>query len=298
MKGRKVALVGSLDDGSDACTDEALKKVVETNKDKLFQSAYKLTDGDKSVYYLSQFVDPNIPSALSEADRKTYSKFVEKKAGAKGKFESEVAGTTGLECELITGQDVGTKDKVEAACANDDRCAGYYTSTTAGLGPVMAMAARGKCTLSWMKLADQPTETDVCTKFMGDKLWWTYDDSCFPGCQQDGGRSKTHFCWDKCDKGFGKCSTCPASKTCVPVTEDTCPAGWILERNDAAYPSGVCRPVCQDTTNTRRTDGRESDGYCKEKDRDCIKGYDYGSYDGNYYCKPKASKIREAYYKT
>ena len=248
-----MAIVGQFDDGSDACTDEAVKNAIETNKDKaLFQSVYKLQNDatDTSVYYLSQFVDSKIPAAIREPDRLSYNKFVEKKPGAKGKFETEVAVTAGLECELITAVDVSTKDKVEAACANDDRCAGYYTSSTTGLKPVMAMAARGQCTLSWMTLpkADQPTETDSCTKFLGDKAWaakegnWCYPKQCGYDDQSWGGLCKD----DNCPAGWGKCDNCGyyKNKVCRPRTEDVCPVGWTLDRTDGDFSGGVCKPVC------------------------------------------------------
>ena len=304
VKGRKVVLVGSLANGSDACTDASVQRVVAANKDKLFQSAYKMKseDTDTSIYYLSQFVNSNIPAALTESDRLSYTKFVGKKAG--NLFESEVAVTSGLECELITGADLSTKDKVEAACANDDRCAGYYTSGTAGLNPVMALAKRGSCTLSWMKLpsADLPTEADVCTKFFGDKAWAKgHNDWCYPNnCGGSGWRTKTGLCKD-CPPGWGKCNSCGASGTCVPLTEDTCPVGWTLQRGDAAYPGGVCRPVCQQTTT-----GRESDGYCNEKDGDCADGYGtsyygQGSIDAmpyTYFCKPGSGYVKGKFYAT
>lgn len=249
VRGRKVSLVGQLYDGSDACTDEAVKKVVERNKDKLFQSAYKMESQDgASIYYLSQFVDSKIPAALSEPDRLSYKKLVGKTPGQKGNFEGAADAPGGLQCELITGQDVSTKDKVETVCSNDDRCVGYYTSSTTGLNPVMAMAANGGCTLSWMKLpsADQPTETDVCKKFMGDKAWAQKEEGwCFPNqCNYDS-QAWGGLCKD-CPAGWGKCSNCSGykNKVCFPLTEDTCPVGWRLDRTDGDFPGGVCKPVC------------------------------------------------------
>jgi hypothetical protein len=306
VRGRKVSLVGQLDDGSDACTDEAVKKVVERNKDKLFQSAYKMESQDgASIYYLSQFVDSKIPAALSEPDRLSYKKFVGKTPGQKGNFEGAADAPGGLQCELITGQDVSTKDKVETVCSNDDRCVGYYTSSTTGFSPVMAMAANGGCTLSWMKLpsADQPTETDVCTKFMGDKEWHSETAHCAPkGCDSDA-RTNAGYCWKynpNCAAGFGRCKDCAVWNPCVPVTEEKCPVGWILERTNE-YPSGVCKPACHKSATSR-----EFEGYC-EVDRShwestnppCVDGYDV-AYTANrtYCCRPNAAALKKKYYQS
>lgn len=310
VKGRKVALVGSFVDGSDACTDASVQRVVAANKDKLFQSVYKMRseDTDTSVYYLSQFVDHALPAALTDADRLSYKTFVEKKAG-KGQFESAVAVTTGLECELITGADLSTKEKVETACANDDRCAGYYTSGTAGLHPVMALASRGNCTLSWMKLAsaDLPTETDVCRKFLGDTAWaQKHNGWCFPNACDHSSSTWGGMCKD-CPPGWGKCDNCTAKATCVPLTEDTCPVGWALYRGDSDYPGGVCKPVCDGPGQKGAV--REWDGFCAdytEANLSCADGYGksyhgtvgYNSAPWINYCRPGSGAIKAKYYKT
>jgi hypothetical protein len=175
-------------------------------------------------------------------------------------------------------------------CRGDERCAGYYKSSTRE--PVLAMAGPGKCTLWWTKLptADQPQEADVCRKFLGDKLWKTDGEGfCVHDCTGD--RTKTVFC-KTCSKGFARCGTC--AETCAPITEDTCPTGWTLEGD------GVCRPTCNDTL------GREADGNCREHNGNCITGYSWGRYGQGplntwpwtYYCKPNAGLIKNAYYKT
>ena len=103
-----------------------------------------------------------------------------------------------------------------------------------------------------------------------------------------------------CPSGWGKCPNCPAKNTCRPLTEDACPTGWTLHRDDAAYPGGlVCKPECQ---KPQGKPGRESDGYCYELNTDCAEGYDT-TYDGpagsrTYYCRPKEYKIKDKYYKT
>ena len=295
-------LVGKLEDGSDACTDAAVAKVAQEKPNAIFQSAYKMTN-DKtgtSVYYLSQFVDHAIPSALSEADRLSYTKFVRKKESRE--YEAEV-NAPGLECELLTGQAPSTITQAEEACANDDRCVGYYKSTKAGLAPVMAMAAPGNCALRWMKLADS-TEPDVCTKFFGDKAWITgggdHAGWCVPaGCDMDA-RTGTGMCGPyshNCPSGWGKCPSCDAKETCRPLTEDTCPAGWVLDRTDAAYPNGlVCKPECQQTAT-----GRVPDGLCNQYNDTCADLYGTSRYGWGVslrgFCKPHANSIKEAHYK-
>jgi hypothetical protein len=283
VKGRKAVLVGS--GWSDACTDAAEKQAREDNPSALFQSAYKMTSDDKSVYYLSQFVDVNLPAALSEADRKSYTKYVAKSGST---FASPVDTARGLECELLVRPAPSTEGEARSACLADARCAGYYKSSTRE--PVLAMAGPGKCTLWWTKLptADQPQEADVCRKFLGDKLWKTDGEGfCVPECTAD--RTNTDFC-TRCDRGWGKSGTNHASNTCVPVKEETCPTGWELG-TDGNYPNGVCRPKCKDTL------GREEDGYCGEHKGNCIPGYTAKKYDRHYYCKPNAGLIKNEYYK-
>lgn len=96
-------------------------------------------------------------------------------------------------------------------------------------------------------------------------------------------------------------STSAATGTCVPVTEDTCPTGWVLERN-SHYHAGVCRPKCSVATQ------REEDGFCKfdsGKGWTCDKdpGFSRDSYGignlglfqtgGTYYCRPSAARLKE-----
>lgn len=86
------------------------------------------------------------------------------------------------------------------------------------------------------------------------------------------------------------------------MTEDTCPAGWVLDRTDAAYSGGVCKPVCQQN---QRRPGREDDGFCNEEERDCADGYDTSYYGAGapdsgpftYFCRPGSSRIKDAFYK-
>ena len=286
VRGRKVAIVGT--GVEDACTDDARKKAL-SSKPNVFQSAYKLTNTEtgREVYYLSQFPRESTPAAMSEDDRKAYTKFVAKKAGAVAQPVQ-----TGLACELLTGTNP-TRSTVAGMCEADPRCVGYYTSDKEYLEPVMAMAPPGTCKVGWAKLpaADQPTETNACTKGMGDAFWFTNGDGfCIPTCPDEGGRTKTGLC-KVCTsmKGWGKSKT-TAHDTCVPVTEDTCPTGWVLERN-SHYPAGVCRPQCSVATQ------REEDGFCKF---DSVKQWrcenDHGvsmdSYDGNYYCRPSAARLK------
>jgi hypothetical protein len=284
---------------ADACTDDARQKALSSNqnikKTKVFQSAYKLTNTEngRAVYYVSQFPGSDTPAALPEEDRKAYTKFVAKAAGA---VPQPVQ--TGLACELLTGTNP-TKDTVAGMCAADGRCVGYYTSDKPYLEPVMAMAPPGNCKLDWAKLpaADQPTETDACTKGMGDAFWFTDNGFCVPTCPDEGGRTNTGLC-KVCTsmKGWGKSSS-TAKDTCVPMTEDTCPTGWVIERN-GDYPAGVCRPPCS-------TGGREEDGFCStacEKN----KGVSMDGYGGHWwpwpvqqwsgrtwYCRPSAAKLKE-----
>jgi hypothetical protein len=288
VKGRKVALVGK--SASGACTDASVGRVRDENPSALFQSAYKMTSGDSSVYYLSQFVDHEIPAALLDEDRNSYTTYVAKSANT---FASPVTAN-GLECELIVRPAPANESEARRMCLADERCSGYYKSGT--LEPVLAMAGPGKCALSWARLpaSEQPAEADWCAKFMGDRLWFTHNGSCEPICKQNHSRSPTGFCKGNCDPGFGKCASC-SSDTCHPVTEDACPVGWFVDRREPQWPKGVCRPFCQSETT-----GRETDGYCREKDGDCASGFGTASYGlwpmKTYYCKHGSGHIEADFY--
>ena len=303
IRGRKVAIVGT---AAEPCTDPARKTVLDA-KPNVYQSAYKLTNekNGREVYYLSQFSRVDAPAAMSEEDRKAYNKFVAKGAGS---VPQPIE--TGLECELLTGTKP-TSATVEAMCAADARCAGYYTSDKAyipRLEPVMAVAPPGSCLVRWAKLPEdeQPKEKDACKRYMGDAAWFTSNSFCVPTCPSDKtGRTHTGLCDRQCMPGWGMSNT-RATNTCVPMTEETCPTGWVLER-DGDYPSGVCRPKCTGTP------AREEDGFCRvDPDRGWSCGKDpgvvtssygvqdislfglisLGSYGGTYYCRPDAEKLK------
>jgi len=181
----------------------------------------------------------------------------------------------------------------------------------------MAMAARGKCTLSWMKLADQPTETDVCTKFLGDKAWTQKEDGwCFPNQCNYASQAWGGLCKD-CPSGWGKCSNCSGYKNqvCFPLTEDTCPVGWYLDRNDSDFSAGVCKPVC-DGPGQKGTERHPWTGFCSvpiqytsrtpgDDELSCEAGY-AKSYHGTvgwsslphvHFCRPASGAIKGKFYK-
>jgi hypothetical protein len=268
-------------------------------KPNVYHSAYKLKNekNGREVYYLSQFSRTDTPAAMSEEDRKAYTKFVAKGAGS---VPQPIQ--TGLECELLTGTNP-TSATVKGMCEADARCAGYYTSDKAYLEPVMAVAPPGSCLVSWTKLPgdEQPKETDACKRYMGDAAWFKEGSFCVPTCPSaQTGRTHTGLCKDQCMPGWGK-SNKTATSTCVPVTEETCPTGWVLERN-GNYPSGVCRPKCTGSPE------REEDGFCRENsDRGWTCGKDpgvmtssygvtdlgfIGRFGGTYYCRPHAEKLK------
>ena len=295
IRGRKVTIVGT---PAEPCTDPARKTVLDA-KPNVYHSAYKLKNekNGREVYYLSQFSRTDTPAAMSEEDRKAYSKFVAKGAGS---VPQPIE--TGLECELLTGTNP-TSATVKEMCEADARCAGYYTSDKAYLEPVMAVAPPGSCLVSWTKLPgdEQPKQTDACTRYMGDASWFKNNHFCVPTCPSDKtGRTNTGLCKDQCMPGWGK-SNKTATSTCVPVTEETCPTGWVLERN-GNYPSGVCRPKCTGSPE------REEDGFCRvNSDRGWSCGKDpgvmtdsygvtdlgfIGRFGGTHYCRPHAEKLK------
>jgi hypothetical protein len=134
---------------------------------------------------------PSGPKGPLEADRKSYTKYVAKSGTT---FLSPVAAQ-GLECELLVRPAPSTEGEAENMCRGDERCAGYYKSSTGD--PVLAMAGPGKCELWWKKLptADQPNEADVCKKFLGDSRWKTDGEGfCVPECTAD--RTNTDFLYE------------------------------------------------------------------------------------------------------
>ena len=251
-----------LEDGGPKAYKEGLGRTStiynENNTDKIFESAFRLTDTSRSsgggpagssgpngpngpVYYLSQFQDSKTPCAAN-VTRATYTTFVSK-SGAK-------KTVTGHECELIA--EAVTKDNVKDQCYVDPRCAGYYTSTSPYLPPVMAATEPGQCKVEWKLLptADRPTTTDKCKRDMGDLVWFSSGGKCVPTCPTDAFRaSDTGMCsvvvpHDSCIKNWGfryPYWTGPKGyRSCVPASEAACPIGWTYQAPNGEYPYGQC----------------------------------------------------------
>jgi len=311
IKGCKVDIVG------DPASDEMYKKMIAsqntlTQNQKGYESAFKVEDTarpNSAVYYLSQFhakPSESRPCAVSKETRAKYRTFAHKKKDIKGDhyFEKDKDPTTGHSCELITpaSANVKTIQDAEAECKKDARCAGYYTATTnekvpiANMRPVLASAAPSSCNVSWARLpaSDWPKTQDSCNRYMGDGVWYGIDGVCEPTCPGDKGRTWTGLCYsvsnnsttsDRCMDGWHLSSMNNAKYTCLPVTEKTCPIGWVLT-DDVNYPNtGVCKPVCHKGA----AQTREEDGYCHYDDSkgwQCLPGTGNRKYGSTDYCRP------------
>ncbi|NDC42478.1 MAG: hypothetical protein EBZ77_13180, partial [Chitinophagia bacterium] len=304
VKGCKATVVGtSLDPGSDEMYRAVLATrntptQVTTNRKGGFESAFKVedtTDPSKTVYYLSQFhTKPDkvqFPCAVSEKARKKYNDFYTKKRDGDTVYYEKYSNdlpTLGHACELITldSANVTKVTEAEAACSKDARCAGYYVATDqkgaelVGTRPVLASALPDSCTVSWARVpdTDMPKTTDLCNRYMGDGVW---DDdgsnNCQPICAGDKGRTNTNLCKsfandskssDRCLDGWILSNGGKANHTCLPVTEASCPIGWVLTEDDYYPGTGVCKPPCVKGA----AQEREEDGFCKE-DSDQSKGW-------------------------
>ena len=315
IKGCKVDIVG------EPASDEMYKKMTASQNTQIknqkgYESAFKVEDTarpNSAVYYLSQFhAKPNEsrPCAVSKTTRANYRTFTHKKKEIKGDhyFEKDKDPTTGHSCELITpaSANVKTIQDAEAECKKDARCAGYYTATTnekvpiANMRPVLASAAPGSCNVSWSRLpaSDLPKTQDLCARYMGDGVWFGEDGVCYPSCPGDGDRTHTGLCYsvsndsntsDRCMDGWNlstmKDGKYNAKYTCLPVTEQTCPIGWVLT-DDGNYPNtGVCKPVCHKGA----PQTHEEDGYCNYDDSkgwQCLPGTTNKKYGSTDYCRP------------
>jgi hypothetical protein len=316
VKGCKATVVGtSLDPGS----DEMYRAVLATRNTQAttngrggFESAFKVedtTDPSKTVYYLSQFhTKPDkvqFPCAVSEKARRKYNDFYAKKRDGDTvyyeKYNNDLP-TLGHACELITldSANVTKVTEAEAACSKDARCAGYYVATDqkgaelVGTRPVLASALPDSCTVSWARVpdTDMPKTTDLCNRFMGDGVWFTNSggDICYPTCPWDNGRTNTGLCKpssDRCLDGWILSDGNKAGNTCLPVTEASCPIGWVLTTDDNYPGTGVCRPPCVKGT----AQELEEDGFCKEdtdpsKGWGCLPGTKKDRYNRTDYCRP------------
>jgi hypothetical protein len=294
VKGCKVSIVGT---ERDRASDDAFKKVIgnynsrpAAQNGKGYESAFKVEDNTdpgnpNSVYYLSQFYskpnESNLPCAVSKQTREKYRKFYEKTTGP-DVYKQHKDTKDGHKCELITGESAklkpmeadGDHTNVRSMCSKDARCKGYYVAADIRgtedktMKPVLASAVPGSCKVYWSRLdeKDRPKTQDKCARYMGDGVWFKDGDVCYPTCPGNKGRHWTGLCYsvandsnsnDKCMDGWHLSSTSTEKYACVPVTEDACPIGWVLTA-DGNYPTtGVCRPPCLTTAQSR-----DPSGYC------------------------------------
>ena len=319
IKGCKVAVVGSI---KDPASNEVYTQVLDSNKasdNRIYESAFKVEDTanpEATVYYLSQFPDSKLPCAASQDDRAKYKKFFKRGIDAGGRFvyDANADPATGHACELIRGRgaEEPTNRNVERLCSAEPRCAGYYMPTDANnqpmssdssakFRPILASASPETCKVSWARLpiADLPKTADLCTRYMGDGVWFTAGDNknnCVPSCIENGkGRRWTDLCTstsnsgaDSCLDGWQLSTTSTAAYSCVPVTESSCPIGWTHQKS-SDYPHGVCRPPC---VAANKSGSREDDGFChydEGKKWTCLPGTRpsyYGTGPWTHFCKP------------
>jgi hypothetical protein len=320
LKGCKVEIVGT---ELDRASDEVFKKVIgkynsrpATVNGKGYESAFKVednTDPDNpnSVYYLSQFyTKPNestLPCAVSKQTREKYRNFYEKTTDKVYKRHNDKKD--GHKCELITEESAKLKPmsedsvhtNVRDVCSKDARCKGYYVAADINgaedttMKPVLASAVPGSCKVYWSRLdeKDRPKTQDKCNRYMGNGVWYTDGNHCDPTCPGDKGRHWTGLCYsvandsnsnDKCMDGWHLSSTSTEKYACVPVTEDECPIGWVLTA-DGNYPTtGVCRPPCLTTSQSR-----DPTGYChynEDKGWTCLTGTTHFKSGRTDICRP------------
>ena len=294
LKGCKVSIVGT---EMDRASDDAFNTVIRTYNSrpatvngKGYESAFKVednTDPDNpnSVYYVSQFYSkPNestLPCAVSKQTREKYRNFYEKTTDPTV-YKQHTDKKDGHKCELITEESAKLKAmsedsahyNVRSMCSKDARCKGYYVAADihgkedTTMKPVLASAVPGSCKVYWSRLdeKDRPKTQDKCARYMGDGVWFKDGNFCDPTCPGNKGRHWTGLCYsvandsnsnDKCMDGWHLSSTSTEKYACVPVTEDACPIGWVLTA-DGNYPTtGVCRPPCLTTAQSR-----DPSGYC------------------------------------
>jgi hypothetical protein len=312
LKGCKVSIVGT---ERDRASDDEFKKVIgnlnaRTGNGKGYESAFKVednTDPDNpnSVYYVSQFYSkPNestLPCAVSKQTREKYRNFYEKTADPEV-YKQHNDTKDGHKCELITEESAKLKAMsedsahtiVRSMCSKDARCKGYYVAADIHgtedktKKPVLASAMPGSCKVYWSRLdeKDRPKTQDKCARYMGDGVWYTNTERgfCEPTCPGDNGRTRTELCKNVCLAGWGKSNTV-ARDSCVPMSEDTCPIGWVLTDDSNYLPSGVCRPPCLKGAQQER----DHDGFCKYdtgRGWTCIPGTRDEKYTNTEICRP------------
>jgi hypothetical protein len=290
---------------------------------KGYESAFKVednTDPDNpnSVYYVSQFyAKPNestLPCAVSKQTREKYRNFYEKTTDKVYKRHNDKKD--GHKCELITEESAKLKPmsedsvhtNVRDVCSKDARCKGYYVAADINgaedktMKPVLASAVPGSCKVYWSRLdeKDRPKTQDKCNRYMGDGVWFKDGNFCDPSCPGNGGRDWTGLCYsvandsnsnDKCMDGWilaknGVSDPWPHrfKHSCVPVTENECPIGWVLTADGNYDSEGVCRPPCLTTSQSR-----DPTGYChynEDKGWTCLPGTTHFKSGRTDICRP------------